>query len=106
MLQQSFGYPCVEKLIGFIFIYDVLGELCILTGGALLHFLLTNAKYMYFQWSKVVGVFKQGDVLKEMFQKGYKLSFRMYLNLCNAKFSRIDVEKRVYKEVILSYISQ
>ena len=25
-----------------------------------------------------------------------------YLNLCNAKFSRIDVEKRVYKEVILS----
>ena len=26
----------------------------------------------------------------------------MYLNLCNAKFSRIDVEKRVYKEVILS----
>jgi len=27
----------------------------------------------------------------------------MYLNLCNTKFSRIDVEKRVYKEV---YISQ
>ena len=56
---------------------------------------------MYFQWSKVkfeVGVFKQGDVLKQMFQKGYKISFRMYLNLCNAKFSRIDVEKRVYKE--------
>jgi len=37
-----------------------------------------------------------------MFQKGYKISFRMYLNLCDAKFSRIDVEKRVYKEVILS----
>ena len=80
--------------------YDVLGELCILT-GALLHFLLINAKYMYFQWSKVkknffeVGVFKQGDVLKQMFQEGYKISFRMYLNLCNAKFSRIDVEKRV-----------
>ena len=37
-----------------------------------------------------------------MFQKGYKISFRMYLNLCNTKFSRIDVEKRVYKEVILS----
>ena len=55
--------------------YDVLGELCILT-GALLHFLLTNAKY--------------------------KISFRMYLNPCNAKFSRIDVEKRVYKEVIFS----
>ena len=80
MLQQSFGYPCVEKLIGFIFMYDVLGELCILT-GALLHFLLTNAKYMYFQWSKVkkkfffeVGVFKQGDVVKQMFQKGYKIS--------------------------------
>ena len=40
MLQQSIGYPCVEKLIGFIFMYDVLGkmlgELCILT-GALLH---------------------------------------------------------------------
>ena len=49
-----------------------------------------------------VGVFKQGDVLKQMFQKGYKISFRMYLNLCNTKFSRIDVEKRVYKEVILS----
>ena len=40
-----------------------------------------------------VGVFKQGDVLKQMFQKGYKISFRMYLNLFNAKFSRIDVEK-------------
>ena len=49
-----------------------------------------------------VGVFKQGDVLKQMFQKGYKISFRMYLNLCNTKFSWIDVEKRVYKEVILS----
>ena len=53
-----------------------------------------------------MGVFKQGDVLKQMFQKGYKISFRIYLNLCNAKFSRIDVEKRVYKEVILVYISQ
>ena len=70
MLLQSFGYPCVEKFVGFIFMLDVLGELCILM-GALLHFLLTNAKYMYFQWSKVkknffykVGVFKQGDVLK------------------------------------------
>ena len=49
-----------------------------------------------------VGVFKQGNVLKQMFQKGYKISFRMYLNLFNTKFSRIDVEKRVYKEVILS----
>ena len=49
-----------------------------------------------------VGVFKQGDVLKQMFQKGYKISLRMYLNLRNAKFSRIDVEKRVYKEMILS----
>jgi len=49
-----------------------------------------------------VGVFKQGDVLKQMFPKGYKISFRMYLNLCNAKFSRIDVESRVYGEVILS----
>jgi len=49
-----------------------------------------------------VGVFKQGDVLKQMCQKGYKISFRMYLNLCNAKFWRVDVEKRVYKEVILS----
>ena len=36
-----------------------------------------------------VDVFKQGDVLKQMFQKGYKISFRMYLNLCNAKFSRL-----------------
>ena len=36
MLQQSFVYPCVEKFIGFIFMYDVLGELCILM-GALLH---------------------------------------------------------------------
>jgi len=49
-----------------------------------------------------VGVFKQGVVLKEMFQKGYKISFRMYLNLCNPKFSIIDVENRVYGEVILS----
>ena len=32
-----------------------------------------------------VGVFKQGDVLKQMFQKGYKISFRMYLNLCNTQ---------------------
>ena len=52
MLLRSFGYPCVEKFIGFIFMYDVLSELYILM-GALLHFLLTNAKYMYFQWSKV-----------------------------------------------------
>ena len=49
-----------------------------------------------------VGAFKQGDELKQMFQKGYKISFRMYLNLCNTKFSIIDVENRVYKEVILS----
>ena len=47
MLQQPFGYPCVEKFIGFIFMHDVLGELCILT-DALLHFFLTNAN-MYFQ---------------------------------------------------------
>ena len=40
-----------------------------------------------------VGVFKQGDMVKQMFQKGYKISFRMYLNLCNA---RIDVENRVH----------
>jgi len=26
----------------------------------------------------------------------------MYLNLCNAKFSIVDVEKRVFKEMILS----
>ena len=62
----------------------------------------------YFQWSKIkkiffkVGVFKQVDVFKQMFQKEYKLSFRMYLNLCNAKFSRIDTENRVYGEVLLS----
>ena len=37
-----------------------------------------------------------------MFQKGYKISFRMYLNLCYAKFSRIDVENKVYGEVLLS----
>ena len=41
-----------------------------------------------------VGVFK-GDVLKQMFQKGYRISFRMHFNLCNAKFSIIDVENRV-----------
>ena len=71
-------------------------------GCTFVFFSLTNAKYMYFQWSKVkkkfffeVGVFKQSDVLKQMFQKGYKISFRMYLNLCNAKFSIIDVENRV-----------
>jgi len=50
-----------------------------------------------------VGVFKRGDVVKQMFQKGYKISFRMYLNLYSVKFSRIDVENRVYGEV---YISQ
>ena len=81
MLQQLFGYPCVEKLIGFIFMHDVLGELCILT-GALLHFLLTNAVFPMEQSEKKnflkVGVFKQGDVLKQMFQKGYKISFRIY----------------------------
>ena len=49
-----------------------------------------------------MGVFKQGDVVKQMFQKGYKISFRIYLNLCNAKFSRIGVENGVYGEVILS----
>jgi len=100
MLQQSFGYPYVEKLIGFIFMYDVLGELCILT-GALLHFFLTNAKYMYFQWSKVILKWVFSNKVMG-FQKGYKISFRMYLNLCNAKFSIIDVENRVYMEVILS----
>ena len=49
--------------------------------------------YMYFQWSKVkkniffeVGDFKQGEGVKQMFQKGYKISFRMYFNLCNSKF--------------------
>ena len=59
------------------FMHDVLGELCNLM-GALLHFLLTNAKYMYCKVKKIfffeVGVFKQGDVLKQMFQKGYKIS--------------------------------
>ena len=66
---------------------------------------------MYFQWSKVtkkiffeVGVFKRCNVLKQMFQKGYKISFRMYLNLRNTKFSRIDMENRVYGEVILSLL--
>jgi len=49
-----------------------------------------------------VGVFKQGDVVKQMFQKGYEISFGMYLNLCKAKFSRIDVGNRVYGEVLLS----
>jgi len=65
MLQQLFSYRCVEKLIGFIFMHDALGELCILA-GTLLHFFLTNAKYIYFQWSKVkknfffeVGVFNK-----------------------------------------------
>ena len=64
--------------------------------GRTFEFFLTNAKYMYFQWSKV-SVFKQGDVVKQMFQKGYKTSLRMYLNLCSkAKFLIIDVENRVY----------
>jgi len=27
MLQQLFSYPCVEKFMGFIFVYDVLDEL-------------------------------------------------------------------------------
>ena len=62
---------------------------CISNGARL------KKKFFFFE----VGVFKQGDVLKQMFQKGYN---RLYLNLCNTKFSRIDVEKRVYKEVILS----
>ena len=102
MLQQKFSCPCVEKPISFIFMYDVLGELCILT-GALCIFLLINAKYVYFQWSKVKKkIFLKWVFSNKVFQKGYKISFRMYLNLCNAKFSRIDVEKRVYKEVILS----
>jgi len=69
-------------------------------------FLFTNAVFPIEQGKKnflfEVGVFKQGDMLKQMFQKAYKISFRMYLNLLNAKFSRIDVEKRVYKEVNLS----
>jgi len=43
-----------------------------------------------------VGAFKQGDVVKQMFQKGYKISLKMYLNLCNAKVLIIDVENRVY----------
>ena len=95
--------------MGFIFMHDVLGKLWSLT-GALLHFFLTNAKYKYFLWSKVkkiiffeVGVFEQGDVVKQMFQKGYKISFRMHLNFCNAKFSRIDVENLVYGEVLLKF---
>jgi len=45
------------------------------------------------QGVKKFGVFKQGDMVKQMFQKGYKI---MHLNLCNAKFSRIDAENRVY----------
>jgi len=49
-----------------------------------------------------VGVFKQGDVVKQMFQKGYKISFRMYLNLCDVEFLRINVENRVYGEVLLN----
>ena len=47
-----------------------------------------------------------GDVLKQMFQKGYKISLRMYLHLCNAKFLIIDVENRVCEEVILCLHSQ
>ena len=38
-----------------------------------------------------VGVFKQGDMLKQLFQKGYKISIKTYLDLFNAKFSRNDV---------------
>jgi len=42
-------------------------------------------KHCYTRLKNEVGVFKQGDVLKQMFHKGYKISFRMYLNLCNAE---------------------
>ena len=48
--------------------YDVLGELCILTGTFLMHFQWSKVKKNFFE----VGVFKQGDVLKQMFQKGHK----------------------------------
>jgi len=34
--------------------------------------------------------------------KSHKISFRMHLNLCNAKFSRIDLENRVYGKVLLN----
>ena len=69
---------------------------------------------MYFQWSNVnknfkkieVGVFKQGDVVKKMFQKGCKISFRMYLKLCNGNFSRIDVEIEFMEKCYQVYISQ
>jgi len=35
MLQQLFGYPCVEKFMGFIFMNDVVGELWIVSGELL-----------------------------------------------------------------------
>ena len=78
MLQQSFGYPYVEKLNGFIFMF--LCMMCWVNCAFLrAHFciFLTNAKYMYFQWSKVkkkiffeVGIFKQGDVHEANVSKG------------------------------------
>ena len=67
--------------MGFIFMHDVLGELCrAFVRAHFCIFFISNAKYMYFQWNKVkksffeVGVFKQGDVVEQMFQKGYKIS--------------------------------
>ena len=36
------------------------------------------------------------------FKRDIKIKFRIYLNLCSVKLSRIDVENRVNEEVILS----
>ena len=36
-----------------------------------------------------VGVFKQSDVIKQMFQKRYKISFRMYSDLVMHNFQEL-----------------
>jgi len=56
-LQQQYGWHCVEKCKGCIFIYGVSGKLWFLT-GALLHFLNIMTKYMYFPLDKNKKLFK------------------------------------------------
>ena len=60
-------------------------------------------KFLFLKWvlsNKVMWSSKcgQANVSKGI----YKISFRMYLNLCNVKFSKIDVGNRIYGEVLLN----
>ena len=59
-----------------------------------------GARYSYKKKNFEVGVFKQDDVLKQMFQKGYKISFRMYLNLCNANFQELMWKREFIRKFI------